>query len=64
MDPKKSLEKVTENLILANLPLNEQKKLRKQLKALPWKQIPLRSRTRETGLGRGEIRRIKMCTVT
>lgn len=31
MDPKKSLEKVTENLILANLPLNEQKKLRTHL---------------------------------
>jgi hypothetical protein len=31
MDPKKCLENVTENLILANLPLNEQKKLRTHL---------------------------------
>ncbi|MEV0173263.1 ISAs1 family transposase [Streptomyces sp. NPDC050803] len=40
-----------------------QKKLRKQLRALPWQQIPLQSRTRENGHGRGEIRRIKVCTV-
>ncbi|GAA1934207.1 ISAs1 family transposase [Streptantibioticus ferralitis] len=40
-----------------------QKKLRKQLKSLPWKQIPLQSRTRDAGHGRGEIRRIKVCTV-
>ena len=40
-----------------------QKKLRKQLKSLPWKQIPLQGRTRDTGHGRGEIRRIKVCTV-
>ena len=31
MDPKKYLDNVTENLILANLPLNEQKKLRTHL---------------------------------
>ena len=31
MDPKKYLENVTENLILANLPLNEHKKLRSHL---------------------------------
>jgi len=41
-----------------------QKKLRKQLKSLPWKQIPLQDRTRDSGHGRGEIRRIKVCTVT
>ena len=40
-----------------------QKKLRKQLKALPWKEIPLQDRTRGTGHGRSEIRRIKVCTV-
>ncbi|MFG2236836.1 ISAs1 family transposase, partial [Streptomyces sp. NPDC048723] len=40
-----------------------QKKLRKQLKALPWQRIPLQSRIRESGHGRGEIRRIKVCTV-
>ncbi|MEU7602699.1 ISAs1 family transposase [Streptomyces sp. NPDC041003] len=39
------------------------KRLRKQLKSPPWKQIPLQSRTRDTGHGRGEIRRIKVCTV-
>ncbi|MEU1519416.1 ISAs1 family transposase [Streptomyces sp. NPDC005811] len=40
-----------------------QKKLRKQLKSLPWKRIPLQSRARDAGHGRGEIRRIKVCTV-
>jgi hypothetical protein len=35
----------------------------KQLKALPWQRIPFQSRTRENGCGRGEIRRIKVCTV-
>jgi predicted transposase YbfD/YdcC len=41
-----------------------QKKLRKQLKTLPWKDIPLQARTKETGHGRSEIRRIKVATVT
>ena len=40
-----------------------QKKLREQLKSLPWKAIPLQGRTREAGHGRGEIRRIKAATV-
>ncbi|HEY8987044.1 MAG TPA: ISAs1 family transposase [Streptomyces sp.] len=40
-----------------------QKKLRKQLKSLPWKEIPLQGHTRETGHGRGEIRRIKAATM-
>ncbi|MER6571675.1 ISAs1 family transposase [Streptomyces sp. NPDC001093] len=40
-----------------------QKKLRKQLKSLPWKDIPLQGRTRDTGHGRSEIRRIKVATV-
>ncbi|PBC72149.1 IS4 family transposase [Streptomyces sp. TLI_235] len=40
-----------------------QKKLRKQLKSLPWHAIPLQGRTRETGHGRGETRRIKVATV-
>jgi len=40
-----------------------QKKLRKQLKSLPWKQIPLQERTRDAGHGRREIRRTKVCTV-
>ncbi|MFE1522323.1 ISAs1 family transposase [[Kitasatospora] papulosa] len=40
-----------------------QKKLFKQLKSLPWKEIPLQGRTRDTGHGRSEIRRIKAATV-
>lgn len=40
-----------------------QKKLRNQMKSLPWKQIPLQNRTTEKGHGRGEIRRLKVCTV-
>ncbi|WP_405685278.1 hypothetical protein [Streptomyces sp. NBC_00057] len=35
-----------------------QKKLRKQLKKLPWDKVPLQERTREHGHGRGEIRRL------
>ncbi|WP_241846190.1 ISAs1 family transposase [Streptomyces sp. MJM1172] len=38
-------------------------KLRKQLKSLPWKQVPLQGRTRGSGHGRSEIRRIKVATV-
>ncbi|KMS77038.1 transposase [Streptomyces viridochromogenes] len=40
-----------------------QKKLRRQLKSLPWKDIPFQGRTRGTGHGRSEIRRIKVATV-
>ncbi|MFG2639031.1 ISAs1 family transposase [Streptomyces sp. NPDC048362] len=40
-----------------------QKHLRKQLKSLPWKDIPLQGRTRGNGRGRSEIRRIKVATV-
>lgn len=40
-----------------------QKNLRKQLKALPWKDTPLQGRTRDTGHGRVEIRQIKVATV-
>jgi predicted transposase YbfD/YdcC len=40
-----------------------QKKLRKQLRSLPWTQIPLQGRVRGTGHGRAEIRRIKVATV-
>src|SRR3954452_23884738 len=39
------------------------KRLREQLQVLPWKQIPLQDRTRTTGHGRSEIRRLKVCTV-
>lgn len=40
-----------------------QKKLRKQLRHLPWKQIPLQARTTGAGHGRREVRRLKVCTV-
>ncbi|MDX2908585.1 ISAs1 family transposase [Streptomyces griseiscabiei] len=40
-----------------------QKKLRRQLKSLPWKDIPLQGRARSSGHGRSEIRRIKAATV-
>ncbi|MFF8233536.1 ISAs1 family transposase [Streptomyces caelestis] len=40
-----------------------QKNLRRQLKSLPWKDIPLQGRTRGIGHGRSEIRRIKAATV-
>ncbi len=39
------------------------KKLRAQLKALPWKDIPLQDRITGVGHGRGDIRRIKVATV-
>ncbi|MCX4732060.1 ISAs1 family transposase [Streptomyces sp. NBC_01363] len=40
-----------------------QKKLRKQLRRLPWRQIPLQARTTGAGHGRREVRRLKVCTV-
>ncbi|WP_406190421.1 ISAs1 family transposase [Streptomyces sp. NBC_01017] len=40
-----------------------QKKLRKQLQRLPWKQNPLQARTTGTGHGRRKVRRLKVCTV-
>jgi Transposase len=40
-----------------------QKKLRRQLRHLPWREVPLQHRTREQGHGRREIRRLKVCTV-
>ncbi|WP_323178547.1 MULTISPECIES: ISAs1 family transposase [unclassified Streptomyces] len=40
-----------------------QKRLRKQLKALPWQEIPLQGRTRNNGHGRSEVRRIKVASV-
>ncbi|GAA2671557.1 hypothetical protein GCM10009864_47320 [Streptomyces lunalinharesii] len=39
------------------------KKLRGQLKSLPWKDIPLQGRVEGVGHGRAEIRRIKVATV-
>ncbi|MFE4423505.1 ISAs1 family transposase [Streptomyces sp. NPDC056817] len=39
------------------------KKLHKQLKSLPWKDIPLQGRVKGVGHGRAEIRRIKVATV-
>ncbi|MET7694514.1 ISAs1 family transposase [Streptomyces sp. NPDC005483] len=40
-----------------------QKRLRRQLRALPWREIPLQGRTRNAGHGRSEIRRIKVASV-
>ncbi|WP_316782178.1 ISAs1 family transposase [Streptomyces sasae] len=40
-----------------------QKKLRKQLRLLPWREIPLQARTTGAGHGRREVRRLKVCTV-
>jgi predicted transposase YbfD/YdcC len=40
-----------------------QRKLRKQLKSLPWTDIPLQGRTKGIGHGRAEIRRIKVATL-
>lgn len=40
-----------------------QRSLHQQLKALPWRQVPLNARERDSGHGRREIRRIKVCTV-
>lgn len=40
-----------------------QKSLYQQLKALPWREVPLDARERDSGHGRREIRRIKVCTV-
>ncbi|MGP8298341.1 ISAs1 family transposase [Streptomyces inhibens] len=40
-----------------------QKKLRRQLRRLPWQQTPLLDRTSTTGHGRREVRRLKVCTV-
>ncbi|MEU9385341.1 ISAs1 family transposase [Streptomyces sp. NPDC048279] len=40
-----------------------QKKLRKQLRRLPWHEIPLQARTAGAGHGRREVRRLKVCPV-
>ncbi|MFE0730875.1 ISAs1 family transposase [Streptomyces antibioticus] len=42
---------------------DNQKKLRRQLRRLPWRDVPLQHRTRTQGHGRREIRRLKVCTV-
>ncbi len=55
------LDRQAHSVVLAK---RNTKKLRKQLKSLPWKQIPLQDRTRATGHGRQEIRRLKVCTVS
>ncbi|MCX4564530.1 transposase [Streptomyces phaeochromogenes] len=39
------------------------KKLRKQPRRLPWKQVPLQVRTTGAGHSRREVRRLKVCTV-
>ncbi|MGC9541224.1 ISAs1 family transposase [Streptomyces sp. UG1] len=40
-----------------------QKKLHRQLRRLPWQQMPLLDRICATGHGRREVRRLKVCTV-
>ncbi|MFD5388207.1 ISAs1 family transposase [Streptomyces sp. NPDC127074] len=40
-----------------------QKRLRTQLRELPWNEIPLQDRGRRSGHGRREVRRLKVCTV-
>lgn len=40
-----------------------QRKLRRRLRRLPWREVPLQHRTRERVHGRGEIRHLKVCTV-
>jgi predicted transposase YbfD/YdcC len=42
---------------------DNQKKLQKQIKSLPWRDIPLQGRVKGIGHGRSEIRRIKVATV-
>lgn len=37
--------------------------LHRQLKALPWREVPLQDKTRATAHGRDEIRRLKACSV-
>ncbi|MER5916013.1 ISAs1 family transposase [Streptomyces sp. NPDC001982] len=40
-----------------------QKNLRRQLRRLSWRQMPVLDRTRTVGHGRREVRRLKVCTV-
>ncbi|MBK3635080.1 ISAs1 family transposase [Streptomyces sp. MBT97] len=40
-----------------------QKKLRKPLRHLPWRLLPVQARTTRAGHGRHEVRRLKVCTV-
>nr|WP_308455450.1 ISAs1 family transposase [Streptomyces sp. SM14] len=54
------LERKAHYIVVAK---GNQKKLSKQLKGLPWDEIPLLGRTRDPGHGRREVRRIKVCTV-
>ncbi|MFF3715286.1 transposase [Streptomyces prasinus] len=42
---------------------DNQRKLRRQFKSLPWKDIPLQGRAMGAGHGRSEVRRIKAATV-
>ncbi|MGW1780248.1 transposase family protein [Streptomyces sp. NPDC002143] len=42
---------------------DNQKELQKQIKSLPWRDIPLQGRVKGIGHGRSEIRRIKVATV-
>ncbi|MEU5345697.1 MULTISPECIES: hypothetical protein [unclassified Streptomyces] len=56
-------EKTNEIICFKPLLDTVAKKLRRQLKPLPWKDIPPEGRTRDIGHGRSEIRRIQAATV-
>jgi predicted transposase YbfD/YdcC len=53
----------TKNADYIMIVKGNQKHLHRRLKKLPWRQVPLGSRTRDRGHGRDEIRRLKVCTV-
>ena len=42
---------------------DNRKKLRKQIKSLPWRDFPVQGRVKGIGHGRSELRRIKVATV-
>lgn len=53
----------TKNADYIMIVKGNQKYLHRQLKRLPWSQVPLGEATRDHAHGRDEIRRLKVCTV-
>ncbi|MFD0854706.1 ISAs1 family transposase, partial [Actinomadura adrarensis] len=53
----------TKNADYIMIVKGNQKHLHRQLKHLPWSQVPLGEATRDHAHGRDEIRRLKVCTV-
>ncbi|GAA4384001.1 ISAs1 family transposase [Actinomadura verrucosospora] len=53
----------TKNADYIMIVKGNQKYLHRQLKRLPWSQVPLGDATRDNAHGRDEIRRLKVCTV-